>query len=123
MANIFWKRDGRIYSPDLSTGCLEGTTREYLSEMMKIEFVHEAIESLTSAESIYLTSAGLGIVVVAELDREKSDGGYFGCSGGLTTGDKTSRYRSNETTNHERNRIPQVTSGPNICRSRNVTVQ
>lgn len=74
MANIFWLKNDRLYTPTLATGCLAGTTREYVLENVECEEVEAEIGELESAEAIYLTSAGLGIVRVAEFDgRELPD--------------------------------------------------
>ncbi len=74
MSNIFWLKNGRLYTPTLATGCLAGTTREYVLENVECEEVEAEIGELESAEAIYLTSAGLGIVRVAAFDgRELPD--------------------------------------------------
>lgn len=67
-SNIFWLKHNHICTPMLATGCLAGTTREYVFENIDCEEVEAEIEELVSADAIYLTSAGLGIVRVAELD-------------------------------------------------------
>lgn len=68
MSNVFWLRGGRLYTPALSTGCLAGTTREYILEDLECDEVEAEIDELNSADAVYLTSAGLGIVSVAEFD-------------------------------------------------------
>ncbi len=74
MSNILWLKNDRLYTPTLATGCLAGTTREYVLENIECEEVEAEIGELVSAEAIYLTSAGLGIVRVAEFDgRELPD--------------------------------------------------
>ncbi len=74
MSNVFWLKDDRLYTPTLATGCLAGTTREYVLENVECEEVEAEIGELESADAIYLTSAGLGIVRVAEFDgRELPD--------------------------------------------------
>jgi len=65
MANIFWLLGGRLYTPGLSTGCIPGTTREYVIENVRCTEVCEQIENLRAAEVIFLTSAGLGILAVS----------------------------------------------------------
>ena len=32
MANVFWIKDKKLFTPDLETGCLAGTTREFIIE-------------------------------------------------------------------------------------------
>ena len=66
MSNIFWLKNGRLYTPTLATGCLAGTTREYVLENVECGEVEAEIGELESADAIYLTSGGLGIVRVDE---------------------------------------------------------
>jgi branched-chain amino acid aminotransferase len=68
MSNIFWLKNDRLYTPSLATGCLAGTTREYVLENIECEEVEAEIGELGSADAIFLTSAGLGIVSVAEFN-------------------------------------------------------
>lgn len=65
MANVFWSKGDRLFTPSLSTGCLPGTTREYVLENTECEEVEAEIGELDKADSIFLTSAGLGVVEVA----------------------------------------------------------
>ena len=71
MANVFWLKAGRLYTPSLKTGCLAGTTREFVLENLECEEVESEIGELDSAEAIYLTSAGLGIIAAAEFINRK----------------------------------------------------
>ncbi|MGD9629434.1 MAG: aminotransferase class IV [Pyrinomonadaceae bacterium] len=66
MANVFWEKGGKLFTPSLATGCLPGTTREYILENIECEEVAVGIEELTEAARIFLTSAGIGVVKVAE---------------------------------------------------------
>mgnify|MGYP000725233639 CR=1 FL=1 len=71
MANVFWLKEGELFTPSLQTGCLPGTTREYVLENVACKEVEAGIEELRAADSIFLTSAGLGIVEVDEFDGKK----------------------------------------------------
>jgi branched-chain amino acid aminotransferase len=71
MANIFWIIDGRIHTPTLDTGCLKGTTREFAMENVKCLEVKAHVEVLREADAIFLTSAGIGIAEIAEIDGRK----------------------------------------------------
>ncbi len=62
MANVFWKKGGKMFTPRFETGCLEGTTREFISENFTVEEVAAKLNDLKNADEIFLTSAGLGIV-------------------------------------------------------------
>lgn len=66
MANVFWLKDERLHTPSLKTGCLPGTTREHILESLDCVEVEATIDDLNSADDIFLTSAGIGVVQVAE---------------------------------------------------------
>ena len=68
MANIFWSNQQRLFTPSLDTGCLSGTTREYVLENLECDEVEAGIKALLAAEQIFLTSAALGVVAVDEFD-------------------------------------------------------
>lgn len=61
MANIFWREGEKLFTPPLETGCLRGTTREFILENFPV--IEETIElpQLIKADEIFLTSAGIGI--------------------------------------------------------------
>ena len=65
MANIFWLKNGKLFTPSLKTGCLAGTTREFILENRQCFEVEEKPESLNEADAIFLTSAGIGIAQVS----------------------------------------------------------
>ncbi|HUR97736.1 MAG TPA: aminotransferase class IV, partial [Pyrinomonadaceae bacterium] len=65
MANVFWLRDGVLFTPSLKSGCLAGTTREFVLENFECREVEIGLEELRLADEIFLTSAGLGIIQVA----------------------------------------------------------
>lgn len=71
MANVFWLREGRLYTPSLTTGCLAGTTREFVMENIECVEVEAEIEVLNEADAIFLTSAGIGIVEAVEFNGRK----------------------------------------------------
>jgi branched-chain amino acid aminotransferase len=58
------KRD----TPSLETGCLPGTTREYVLENLECKEVESGLGELRNADAIFLTSAGIGVAAVAEFD-------------------------------------------------------
>ena len=68
MANVFWLMDGKLFTPSLTTGCLAGTTREYILENIECQEVEATLDDITHTEAIFLTSAGLGVVQVAEFE-------------------------------------------------------
>ena len=66
MANIFWLSEGTLFTPALSTGCLPGTTREFILEEIECSEVEAEISVLDTADAIFLTSAGRGVIQVSE---------------------------------------------------------
>jgi branched-subunit amino acid aminotransferase/4-amino-4-deoxychorismate lyase len=68
IANVFWLKDEKLYTPSLKTGCLPGTTREFILENLECEEVETGLETLKNADAIFLTSAGIGVVRAAEFD-------------------------------------------------------
>lgn len=71
MSNIFWLAKGKLFTPDLSTGCLAGTTRSYVLDNLECEEVRSEVEELFAADAIFLTSAGIGIKAVERLDAKE----------------------------------------------------
>ena len=83
MANVFWQKGQTIFTPSLRTGCVPGTTRLQVLESFQARKrmildkpldcveVEMGITELESAEEIFLTSAGLGFVQVAEFEGRK----------------------------------------------------
>ncbi|MFT3904185.1 MAG: aminotransferase class IV [Niabella sp.] len=73
IANIFWVKDGQLFTPPLSEGCVQGTMRAYiLQQMAKNDFV--VIEKpcmpddILTADEIFLTNASFGISWVARVE-------------------------------------------------------
>lgn len=61
MANIFWIKSSEIFTPSLKTGCLAGTTREFILENQEVSEVKESLKTLEDADAIFLTSAGINL--------------------------------------------------------------
>lgn len=68
MSNIFWLKDGKLFTPSPKTGCLPGTTREFVLENLECEEAETGLATLKNADTIFLTSAGIGVVQIAEFD-------------------------------------------------------
>lgn len=62
MANVFWTKNGKIFTPSLETGCLSGTTREFFMEKFKVKETRATLKELRKADEIFLTSAGIGVI-------------------------------------------------------------
>jgi branched-subunit amino acid aminotransferase/4-amino-4-deoxychorismate lyase len=71
MANIFWLKDGEIFTPNLNTGCLAGTTRGFVLENYPVCEKKAKLNELNEAAAIFLTSAGIGVVQTAEFQEKK----------------------------------------------------
>lgn len=74
MANIFWQKNGKLFTPSKKTGCLAGTTRELILEKRQVFEVEENLETLQNAEAIFLTSSGIGIVKIKGANPTVMDG-------------------------------------------------
>jgi branched-subunit amino acid aminotransferase/4-amino-4-deoxychorismate lyase len=73
IANIFWVKGGRLYTPSLNTGALSGTTRAHVLELAREEGiecleVEAPLSMLLAADECFLTSAGVGIRNIAQVD-------------------------------------------------------
>jgi len=71
MANVFWLKGGELFTPSLTTGCLAGTTREFVLENIDCRQVEVGIGGLDGADAIFLSSAGIGVVQVAEFEAKR----------------------------------------------------
>ena len=77
MANLFWTKDDQLLTPSLATGCLAGTTREFILENFDCREVTVAADELRSADSIFITSAGIGVRQLNKFDeREFTDSAH-----------------------------------------------
>lgn len=68
MANLVWIKGEELFTPSLETGCLAGTTREYVIENFRVNEVSVDLSELRRADRIFLTSAGIGVAQASELD-------------------------------------------------------
>ena len=67
-ANLFWIRDGRLFTPSLACGVLAGTVRAALIAGLTVEQDGFAVSALDEASCVFVTNALMGAVVVSELD-------------------------------------------------------
>ena len=84
-ANLFWVRDGELWTPSLGTGCLAGITRALVLEAatrLRIRAVEGAatLHVLHEAHEVFLTNSTRGVQPVAELDIHR-----FAAPGPVTT--------------------------------------
>jgi branched-chain amino acid aminotransferase len=71
-ANIFAVKNGKIYTPPLNAGCLEGVTRGILSEIAPeagVHVVEQALrpDDLYSADEVFISSTNRNIIGVGEI--------------------------------------------------------
>jgi len=74
-ANIFWIKDNILYTPELKTGCLPGTTRSAVMRLFQGECkeVLMKCDALLSADEVFITNTGWKISPVQSIvnyDRE-----------------------------------------------------
>ncbi|MDB5472478.1 MAG: 4-amino-4-deoxychorismate lyase [Caulobacter sp.] len=72
-ANLFWVRDGRLLTPALDCGVLEGIMRGLViararAKGIAVEEVRAGREALDGAESLFLTNSLIGVRPVSMLD-------------------------------------------------------
>lgn len=75
-ANIFAVKNGKIYTPPLSSGCLEGVTRGILFEIAPeagIAVVEQTLhpDDLYSAEEVFISSTNRNLIGVGEIAGQK----------------------------------------------------
>jgi branched-chain amino acid aminotransferase len=71
-ANIFAVKDGKIFTPPLNSGCLEGVTRGILFEIAPeagLPLIQQALrpEDLYGADEVFITSTNRNVISVAEI--------------------------------------------------------
>ncbi|MCU6710781.1 aminodeoxychorismate lyase [Paenibacillus sp. J5C_2022] len=86
VSNLFFYRDGTVYTPDIATGILPGVTRKRVMELAELEGlpVQEGFytwEQLWGAEEIWITNSIQEVVPVTTLIA--ADGEHIAVSGGI----------------------------------------
>lgn len=76
IANIFWVKDARIYTPPLTEGCVNGVMRRHISQSpalrdYPVEERYLTRESLLDADEIFLTNAIRKIKWVRDFEGKK----------------------------------------------------
>lgn len=59
--NLFWRANGQLYTPSLSTGCLDGVTRRRLLELgpQPVAEVEAPLQTLMDADAVFYTNSRL----------------------------------------------------------------
>ncbi len=68
-ANVFWWKQDVLYTPALSCGVLEGSTRHAVLRLSpwKVEEGHWPLAVLREAEAVFITNVAMGVAPVAAL--------------------------------------------------------
>jgi branched-subunit amino acid aminotransferase/4-amino-4-deoxychorismate lyase len=68
-ANLFWLKQGMLFTPALETGCLAGTTRAAILRLspLPVRLVSDGLSELEHAEAVFLTNSRVGVWPVASL--------------------------------------------------------
>ena len=71
-ANLFWVKEGVLYTPALTTGCLAGTTRAAVMRLspIPVQEVVQDVDAIATAEAVFLSNTRLGIWPVAAITPE-----------------------------------------------------
>lgn len=67
-ANIFWIRDGRLFTPHRDCGVLDGVMRRQVMMQAAVEEVKAPRAMLKSAQAVFLTSSLVGLRRVTRID-------------------------------------------------------
>ena len=72
-SNIFWFKEGKFYTPKDECGCLPGTTRNLIVDLigrinMRIESGRYLLADLLDSEFAFVTNSLIGCIPVSEID-------------------------------------------------------
>lgn len=75
VSNLFWYKDGTLYTPDLTCSCLEGITREFLKQLayltgFSVKEGRFTLAEAMSAEEIMVTNSVQEIVAIDKWDEK-----------------------------------------------------
>ncbi len=70
-ANIFFVRDGRIHTPDLTCGLLDGIVRQWVIRTVAVETGQYVVQDLLDAEGVFVTNSVIGIQPVFAIGEHK----------------------------------------------------
>jgi branched-chain amino acid aminotransferase len=83
VSNIFCVKDGRLHTPPLSDGILQGITREVVLRLARrngIETIEDRLtpDQLRAADEVFLTSTGMEVLPVCRVDGHRVGSGHPG---------------------------------------------
>jgi branched-chain amino acid aminotransferase len=79
-ANVFLVKNGEIFTPPLSSGCLPGTMRQRVMQQVKVKEAVLTEAEVASADEVFLTSAIRGVTSVSQIDERRSSAGRVASS-------------------------------------------
>ena len=68
IANLFWIKDGKLYTPPLSEGCISGVMRRYILEHAEVIEQPLTFEILKHADGVFISNAIRRIKWVATIE-------------------------------------------------------
>lgn len=76
ICNVFWLKDGIIFTPPIADGCVAGVMRTYLLHQaaqlgINIQFASLTTQELFTANEVFLTNAVKGIIPVSQVVQQK----------------------------------------------------
>ena len=76
IANIFWVKEGLLYTPPLDSGCVAGVMRQYIIDSLNSKGINVSIENISAtgllaAEELFLTNAIRRIKWVSTLNNKQ----------------------------------------------------
>lgn len=75
IANLFWVKEGKVYTPPLTDGCIAGVMRRYIIEQLPgVEERTLTLSELLQADEVMLTNAIKGVRWVSNIDDKR-----YGC--------------------------------------------
>lgn len=61
MANLFWVKNGVVYTPSTDCGCREGVVRRWVEKKIRVKKGRYGLDELGVAEEIFITNSMMGI--------------------------------------------------------------
>ena len=83
-ANIFWVKDKWVFTPDASTGLLEGVTRSTIMRLceeslnLRVITGEFKLQDLKFADEVFITSTSLEVMPVVKVDNFTVNQGLVG---------------------------------------------
>lgn len=79
-SNIFFVKDGRVFTPSLACGCLAGVTRQVVFDLcrkygIRVRQGRWRLKDLLGAQGAFLTNSGMGVMPAASVGRKLIAGG------------------------------------------------